>query len=521
MADVRRFHGGTRRVWLALLAAGLILLVAIVAVGFGVNSEGDSSVTASPERAISQKGATPPPSTPYASSPPVSTPSTRPATPAVAPVASPDASTAATPLPPITSGECMDGCLVRLPGSDVVKSTLKTTGERPSYQSGSWLWSIISPETVALLQADDVPVLMVHDSSETLHLYVTRLPDGDPENPLVEQFGEVLDSVDGHSIVRVESVPAEVSAIVGAGIWVEKMMPAAPRNAATTPAGSGESISGIDLGVLLPQVEAVGIERTITELQAMSSTDGTGIGTRHYTTTGNVMACEYLFTRLESYGLNVWYEDFVTPEGLLSTNIVAEIPGRDTGAVYGVMAHLDSTSSSFDSAPGADDNATGLASALEIARILSGYELEHPVHIILVNAEETMILGSMAYAENAVKQQIPLEGVFNVDAVGSDREGPRIILNSDERSAWMMDLLVRMNVDYGLGQDIWVRQNPAIVADDNMLRNEGLEAIMVAREFFGSSTIHHTGDDVMGNVSIPYTVITAQLVLLAIAALVQ
>jgi hypothetical protein len=85
----------------------------------------------------------------------------------------------------------------------------------------------------------------------------------------------------------------------------------------------------------------------------------------------------------------------------------------------------------------------------------------------------------------------------------------------------MMDLLVRINDGYGLGQEILVRQNPAIVADDNMLRNEGIEAVMVARELFGESSIHHTSNDVIENVSIPLTVRTAQLVLLAIAALVQ
>jgi hypothetical protein len=54
-----------------------------------------------------------------------------------------------------------------------------------------------------------------------------------------------------------------------------------------------------------------------------------------------------------------------------------------------------------------------------------------------------------------------------------------------------------------------------------MLRNEGIEAVMVARELFGESSIHHTSNDVIENVSIPLTVRTAQLVLLAIAALVQ
>jgi hypothetical protein len=85
----------------------------------------------------------------------------------------------------------------------------------------------------------------------------------------------------------------------------------------------------------------------------------------------------------------------------------------------------------------------------------------------------------------------------------------------------MMDLLVRINDGYGLGQDLWVRQNPQIIADDNMLRAQGIEAVLVARELFGMSPVHHTADDIQENVSLPYTIEATQLVLLAIAALVQ
>jgi hypothetical protein len=45
--------------------------------------------------------------------------------------------------------------------------------------------------------------------------------------------------------------------------------------------------------------------------------------------------------------------------------------------------------------------------------------------------------------------------------------------------------------------------------------------VLVARELYGTSPYHHTGDDVSENVSLPNTVSVTQLVLLATAALVQ
>lgn len=195
-------------------------------------------------------------------------------------------------------------------------------------------------------------------------------------------------------------------------------MAAVPETGNMGQAGRGPALADYDLGVLMPQVDVEGIEQTIVDLQGMSSTDGTGVGTRQYSTAGNVMTSEYAFKRLESYGLTVWYEDFLTPEGYLSTNVIGEIPGDDSSAIYGLMAHLDSIAEDFSNAPGADDNATGMASAFEIARILSAYSLKHPVHIIFVNAEETAIVGSMASARQLVADGVPMEGVFNMDSVG-------------------------------------------------------------------------------------------------------
>lgn len=505
------------RKWLGAVLAGIVL-VALIALGAWLADGSpddqppvDFSPVSGPDTADSTPFVTVPPQAP--STPPQVRPD-------ATLVGTPSASPVAVVTPGISASACADGCMVRIPSDHAAQQILEATGERPSYESAEWRWSVVSRETVDLLGAAGVPLYLVHDSPETLYLYATRKPPEGAPNAAIESIGQIIDQVDGHSIVLASSVPPVVTEVVDAGIWIEKIRPAAPE-VVGAPAGSGPSLADVELGTLMPEVDPDAIWSTIVELQGMSSTDGTGIGTRQYSQPGNVMTAEYLYTRLETLGLTVWYEDFLTWEGYLVTNVLGEIPGRDDSMVYGVMAHLDSTAESFAEAPGADDNATGVAGTLEIARILAGYELKHPVHVIFVNAEETAIVGAMAYADGIVQNGTPIEGIFNLDTIGNPAYGPRLILNSGPQSAWMTDLLIRVNNGYGLGQDIRAYQSDAIISDDTMLRRQGIESVLIARLLADDYGVHHSAEDTIEVLSLDHTVTATWLVLLALGALVQ
>jgi Zn-dependent M28 family amino/carboxypeptidase len=341
----------------------------------------------------------------------------------------------------------------------------------------------------------------------------------DKDDAIIGDVGSVLDASGRFRLIEVDQVPARVRGLTDSGYAVSKFAP--PQPTVVDMHQEQPPLANIEIGALMGDVSYDNVSETISTMQTIGAGDGASLGTRYYTLAGNQIAAEYLFQRLESYGLNVWYEDFLTPEGILLVNVVGEVPGKDQSAVYGVMAHFDTTSEAPGTAPGADDNATGIAASLEIARILAGYQLKHPVRIIFVNAEEVGILGSNVWARTANANDVPMEGVFNVDSVGSDRQGSLMILNSDAESAWMQDLLIEMNNAYGLGQEVMSRQNPGIVADDNMVREQGIEAVMIARELYGWSPYHHSSSDVMDFVSIDNVVSMTYVVLLSVASLVQ
>lgn len=108
-------------------------------------------------------------------------------------------------------------------------------------------------------------------------------------------------------------------------------------------------------------------------------------------------------------------------------NIYAVLRGSDpaqAGRMYLVTGHYDSRDSSNEdthgAAPGANDDASGVAVSLECARVLS--QLHFPATIVFaaVAGEEQGLYGSHHLAQYAKEQRWNLEGVLNNDIVGGN-----------------------------------------------------------------------------------------------------
>jgi hypothetical protein len=412
---------------------------------------------------------------------------------------------------------CAEPCLARVERTPQAIDLLAANGTRPSYEGDDWYWVVADPQGIEAISSQ-LETEVVRETATTLDLYMVVLPTPETDDEPASLLGNVIDEVGTYRLVEAASVPAKVKLVTDWGLAVEKVAPAPPDRFGR-PGGLAQ-LTEPDIGGLMNDVDADRMSQAIADLQASGSTDGSGIGTRFYTTRGNQIAAEYLYRQLESYGLDVWYEDFISWDGYLLVNVVGELPGRDTSRLYGVMAHFDTISKApTQAAPGADDNATGVASSLEIARILAGWDLKYSFRVIFVNYEEGGVVGSQEWAKHAVASGDPWEGVFNIDSVGSSRNGYQIVLNTGGKSTWMSDLIKRVNDAYGVGEKLELLESSEIVADDNRLRDKGIEAVMVARELYGWSPVHHTANDVVSNVSMPHAENTAVLILLSVASL--
>jgi hypothetical protein len=407
---------------------------------------------------------------------------------------------------------CTAECLVRLISPDAT-NILEETGNRPSFVGGDVAWAVVSPDEAEELHGE-AEIALIADSHETYNLYVITSPDGAVDPAVSAKYGQVIDAIGVHALVAFSQVPAPISTLVSGGYEVHKLMPAPPESVAS--ADDRQPLDVGRAGELMDQVDPGRIERTIADLMAIGELDNSGLGTRYYALPGNQIAADYLFQELESYGLEVSFEDFISWDGLLLVNVVAELPGRDDSQAYAVMSHFDSFNNTTTprQAPGADDNATGMAVNLETARILADWELDHPVRFVFVNAEEVGIQGATAWAKRANATGDNIGGVLNVDSVGSARQGPYVVTNADNGSSWLQGAMSDVNERYGLGQVIQHLQDDVIVADDNMVRDEGIPAVMIARELYGWTPFHHTPEDTMTNVSIDSVTTMTYLTLL-------
>lgn len=112
------------------------------------------------------------------------------------------------------------------------------------------------------------------------------------------------------------------------------------------------------------------------------------------------------------------------PEEQEVVQVVAKIPGRTRRQVI-VSGHLDSLQAGADPAtaraPGANDDATGVAVALELCRIMAGRKPENTLVFLAVTGEEQGLLGAKAFARKSKAEGAEIVGVLNNDTVGGTR----------------------------------------------------------------------------------------------------
>ncbi|AFZ57734.1 M28 family peptidase [Anabaena cylindrica FACHB-243] len=117
----------------------------------------------------------------------------------------------------------------------------------------------------------------------------------------------------------------------------------------------------------------------------------------------------YITTQLRKFGWKPQIEKFPT-----GVNIFAQKQGTDkaAGAIL-IAAHYDTVEFS----PGADDNSTGVAVVLEVARLFATHPTSRTLQLAFFDKEETGLLGSQAFVKKAARLK-NIQGVIVMDMVG-------------------------------------------------------------------------------------------------------
>ncbi|MEL7005164.1 MAG: M28 family peptidase, partial [Bacteroidota bacterium] len=130
--------------------------------------------------------------------------------------------------------------------------------------------------------------------------------------------------------------------------------------------------------------------------------------------------------------LEVFYQkDFVTKEGnrrvpkdAWVVNVVAIQRGTDNPNNFIMMSgDIDSRASNtmdFETdAPGANDNATGMAGSIEAARVLTKYKFSNSIVYVGLSGEEQGLFGGAGLAKYAKDNNWNIIGVLNNDMIGN------------------------------------------------------------------------------------------------------
>jgi len=140
------------------------------------------------------------------------------------------------------------------------------------------------------------------------------------------------------------------------------------------------------------------------------------LGFERVTASQQAVAADYIESQLQSFGYQVSRIPVQDSE-----NLVASIPGTGSpDQILIIGAHFDTWSGT----PGADDNASGVAGTLEIARVLAGSTFESTVRFLFFALEEIGLAGSSDYAESAAAAAENITGMIALEMIGYTCDTP-------------------------------------------------------------------------------------------------
>ncbi len=200
------------------------------------------------------------------------------------------------------------------------------------------------------------------------------------------------------------------------------------------------------------------------------------------------------------------------------TNIVGRLPATVSGGrTLVVGAHFDSVPGS----PGANDNATGVAWVLALARYLSAIECRrHDLLFVGFDEEEIGLLGSDAYAAALLDSGEDVIAVHTIDQMGWDQDGDRAV-EIERADPGLFEIYEAASA--ALPDPIPLQPTGTGFTDHVSFRTYGFDAVGLTEEFVsGDTTPHyHLGTDTYDTVNLDYLVSSCVLGNVAFAMLID
>jgi hypothetical protein len=381
--------------------------------------------------------------------------------------------------------------------------------------TGPYLLAEATYDEVAALRAEGAGVRLL-DGDTALDTYYLAYPLPGQFTPRWNAYGQVV--LDEGNQVLLSATPPQAHRLVASDA-ASQALELVPRQVRLYPVGASQPNTlwpDPRVVAMMDQVRPATLRQYVGDLSGAWPAEVGGrvytLRTR-YTYSGTPVreAVAYAGERLAQLGLDVEYH---TWQAGRPPNVVAQLPGAaNAERIVILCAHLDSIT--YDDpaklAPGADDNASGVAAVLVAAEILSAYEWGCTLRFALWTGEEQGLLGSQAYAFrsrfSAPREEI--HGVLNLDTIAwNTPDSPRDVgLHATERVAGSVAVAQRFAdvVDtYGLDLIAGVKPNGAGNSDHAAFWSYNYPAIMVAEDLDDWNPSYHSNADVLDSIDMAY-----------------
>ncbi|WP_199154938.1 M28 family metallopeptidase [Chromobacterium sp. ASV23] len=275
--------------------------------------------------------------------------------------------------------------------------------------------------------------------------------------------------------------------------------PAAPLAALKTPSYAIDNQATVNK--LLPQLQDSNVLATIQSLSSYQN--------RFYTTSHGVNASNWIANQWKQLAGNrgdVTVEQ-ISHAGWPQKSVILTIKGTDNAAETVVLGgHLDSTvgngTGESSRAPGADDDASGVASLTEVARVLlaGNYQPRRTIKFMAYAAEEVGLRGSADIAKRFKQQQIKVVGALQLDMTNYQGDEQDIFLFTDYTNAAQNSFLANLAKAYLPDLTVGYSQCGYACSDHASWTAQGYAASFPFESSFDNSNPYiHTRNDTLAN----------------------
>jgi Peptidase family M28 len=278
------------------------------------------------------------------------------------------------------------------------------------------------------------------------------------------------------------------------------------------------SVADESINSVVSSISRNNVEKWITELASFH--------TRHTKSKYIDEIADWLKSKLEHISqININFHHY-EEGGYNLKNVICKKAGSLSDQVILVCAHYDSRMEDLEDmnsrAPGADDNASGVAVLLEVARLISFLNLEKSIHLVFFSGEEQGLWGSTHYAKQLKHENVNLYRLINLDMVGYpprngkstvtvERDIGNKVTTNDKESQAFADMMEQMAFDY---TDLDVVLGP--IYDSDYMPFEALGYVTIGC-YDGGATVenrhYHSVTDDISFVNMDYVVSVAKMVL--------